>query len=101
MKNEKLNRKVAVVTGESKRIGAGIAKLLAAEGAPVVVNYGSSRSDADKVFDEIAKGGGKAVAVQGDVANKSDITEGSVAGGFTEGEFRKSLESQTAGVAMP
>src|SRR6201982_2847078 len=73
MKNGKLNGKVAVVTGASKGIGAGIAKQFAAEGAAVVVNYASSKSDADKVVDEITKRGGKAVAVQGDVAKKKDI----------------------------
>jgi len=73
MKNGKLNGKVAVVTGASKGIGAGIAKQLAAEGAAVVVNYASSKPDADKVVDEIAKGGGKAVAVQGSVAKKADV----------------------------
>jgi 3-oxoacyl-[acyl-carrier protein] reductase len=73
MENGKLNGKVAVVTGASKGIGAGIAKQLAAEGASVVVNYASSKSDADKVVDEIAKGGGKAVAVQGSVAKKADV----------------------------
>ena len=73
MKNGKLTDKVAVVTGASKGIGAGIAKQLAAEGAAVVVNYASSKSDADKVVDEISKRGGKAVAVQGDVAKKKDI----------------------------
>jgi len=73
MKNGKLNGKVAVVTGASKGIGAGIAKQLAAEGAAVVVNYASSKSDADKVVDEIAKGGGKAVAIQGSVSKKADV----------------------------
>src|SRR6202023_841219 len=73
MKNGKLNGKVAVVTGASKGIGAGIAKQLAAEGAAVVVNYASSKLDADKVVDEISKRGGKATAVQGDVAKKKDI----------------------------
>jgi len=73
MKNEKLTGKVAVVTGASKGIGAGIVKQLAAEGAAVVVNYASSKSDADKVVDEIAKGGGKAVAVQADVSKKKDV----------------------------
>ena len=73
MKNGKLNGKVAVVTGASKGIGAGIAKQLAAEGAAVVVNYASSKSDADKVVDEIAKGGGKALAVQGSVTKKADV----------------------------
>jgi 3-oxoacyl-[acyl-carrier protein] reductase len=61
------------VTGASKGIGAGIAKRLAAEGAAVVVNYASSKSDADRVVDEIAKRGGKAIALQADVAKKKDI----------------------------
>src|SRR5215472_3581911 len=73
MKNEKLNGKVAVVTGASKGIGAGIAKQFAEEGASVVVNYASSKKDADKVVDEISKRGGKAVAVQGNVARKPDV----------------------------
>lgn len=73
MNNRKLDGKVAVVTGASKGIGAGIAKEFAAEGAAVVVNYASAKSDADKVVDEIRKRGGKAVAVQANVAKKSDV----------------------------
>jgi 3-oxoacyl-[acyl-carrier protein] reductase len=73
MKNGKLAGKVAVVTGASKGIGAGIAKQFAAEGASVVVNYASSKTDADNVVDEITKGGGKAAAVQGNVAAKADV----------------------------
>jgi 3-oxoacyl-[acyl-carrier protein] reductase len=73
MKNGKLNGKVAVVTGASKGIGAGIAKHLAAEGAAVVVNYASSKEGADRVVDEISKRGAKAIAVQADVAKKKDI----------------------------
>ena len=72
MKNGKLNGTVAVVTGASKGIGAGIAKAFAAEGASVVVNYASSKTDADKVVDEITKRDGKAVAVKGNVAKKAD-----------------------------
>src|ERR1700737_4669140 len=71
MRNGKLTDKVAVVTGASKGIGAGIAKQFAAEGAAVVVNYASSKSDADRVVDEITKRGGKAIAVQGSVAKKA------------------------------
>ncbi len=62
--SNKLAGKVAVVTGASKGIGAAIAKQLAMEGAKVIVNYSSSKKDADKVVDEIAKDGGKAIAVQ-------------------------------------
>jgi 3-oxoacyl-[acyl-carrier protein] reductase len=69
----KLSGKVAVVTGASKGIGAGIAKQFAAEGASVVVNYASNKADAEKVVGEISKIGGKAVAVQGDVAKSADV----------------------------
>lgn len=73
MKNGKLNGKVAVVTGASKGIGAGIAKAVAAEGASVVINYASAKSDADKIVDEISKAGGRAVAIQANVAKKADV----------------------------
>lgn len=65
--------KVAVVTGASKGIGAGIAKSLAAEGAAVVVNYASSKEGADRVVAEITEKGGKAVAVQADVSKAADV----------------------------
>ena len=71
--SKKLAGKIAVVTGASKGIGAAIAKALAVEGAAVVVNYASSRAGADKVVAEITGNGGKAVAVQADVAKKPDI----------------------------
>jgi 3-oxoacyl-[acyl-carrier protein] reductase len=69
----KLTNQVAVVTGASKGIGAGIAKALAAEGASVVVNYSSSKEGADRVVQEITAKGGKAIAVQGDVSKLADI----------------------------
>src|SRR5204863_319732 len=71
--SKKLADKVAMVTGASKGIGAAIAKHLASEGASVVVNYASSKAGADKVVAEITSAGGKAVAVQADVARKADI----------------------------
>jgi len=74
----RLQGKVAVVTGASKGIGAGIAKALAAEGAAVVVNYASSKAGADAVVDQITRAGGKAVAVQGDVSRANDA-EGVIA----------------------
>src|SRR5271154_6349705 len=70
----KLNGKVAVVTGASKGIGASIAEHLAAEGASVVVNYATSKPGADAVVKRITEKGGKAVAVQGDVSKSKDIT---------------------------
>jgi len=69
----KLKSKVAVVTGASKGIGAAVAKQLAAEGAAVVVNYSSSKAGADKVVGAITAAGGKAIAVQANVAKKADI----------------------------
>jgi len=70
---KKLAGKVAVVTGASKGIGASIAKHLAAEGAAVVVNYASSKEGAERVVGEITANGGKAIAVQANVAKKAEI----------------------------
>src|SRR5437588_77010 len=111
MKDGKLKGKVAVVTGASKGIGAGIAKEFAAEGAAVVVNYSSAKEDADRVVDEITKRGGKAAvdAITRSLAKELGprkirvnsvnpgmvVTEGAVAGGYTEGDMRKNFETQT------
>ncbi|AGB73077.1 MULTISPECIES: SDR family NAD(P)-dependent oxidoreductase [Rhizobium] len=69
----KLTGKVAIVTGASKGIGAGIAKAMSEAGAAVVVNYASSREGADRVVAEITAKGGKALAVHGDVSKSEDV----------------------------
>jgi 3-oxoacyl-[acyl-carrier protein] reductase len=71
--SRRLEGKVAVVTGSSKGIGASIAKHLAQEGAAVVVNYASSKQGADRVVGEITGKGGRAIAVQADVAKLAEV----------------------------
>lgn len=68
-----LKDKVVIVTGASKGIGAGIAREAGAAGAKVVVNYASSREDANSVVDEITNQGGQAISVQGDMSKKEDV----------------------------
>jgi 3-oxoacyl-[acyl-carrier protein] reductase len=68
-----LSGKVAIVTGASKGIGAAIARAFANAGAAVAVNYASSKADADRVVGDIAKAGGKAIAIQTDVAKRADV----------------------------
>lgn len=73
--SKKLAGKVAVITGASKGIGAGIARRFAAEGARVVVNYARSREAADKVVEEIRAAGGEAVALKADVTNRAEVAD--------------------------
>jgi 3-oxoacyl-[acyl-carrier protein] reductase len=68
-----LSGKVAIVTGASKGIGAAIARRFAEAGAAVAINYASSKADADKVVDEIVRKGGKAAAIQANVARSADV----------------------------
>src|SRR5579884_3933819 len=119
----RLKDKIAVVTGASKGIGAGIAKALASEGAAVVVNYSSARSDADKVVSDIRSQGGKAIAVQADVSKTADVQrlfaetkkafgkldvlvnnagvyEFAPIGDFTEEQFRRLFDTNVLGVLL-
>jgi 3-oxoacyl-[acyl-carrier protein] reductase len=71
--SKKLSNKVAIVTGASKGIGASIAKKFAEEGASVIVNYSSSKDAADRVIQEIQQKGGKAIAIQANMADQKGI----------------------------
>ncbi len=71
--SKKLQGQAAVVTGASKGIGAAIAEHMAAAGAAVVVNYASSKADADAVVNRIRRADGTAVAVQADVSELEDV----------------------------
>jgi NAD(P)-dependent dehydrogenase (short-subunit alcohol dehydrogenase family) len=73
MAGKPLEGQVALVTGAAKRIGRSIALRLAADGADVVVNYGSSRAEAGEVVREIQAAGRRAVAVEGDVSQRGDV----------------------------
>ncbi len=67
--------KVVVVTGGSSGIGAAVCRMLGAEGASVVVNYRANKAEADGVVADVVKAGGKAIAVQADMANEADIVK--------------------------
>jgi 3-oxoacyl-[acyl-carrier protein] reductase len=119
----KLNGKIALVTGASKGIGAGVALSLAKEGAAVAVNYASDRAGAERVVEKIRAAGGKAIAIQGSVTSSVEIgrffdeTEkelGTVdvlvnnAGVFAylplqdvnEGEFRRQFDTNVLGLLL-
>ncbi len=68
-----LASRTAVITGSSRGVGADTAKLLAAEGMNVVVNYRQKAPRANKVVKEIEEAGGRAVAVGADLTNEQDV----------------------------
>jgi 3-oxoacyl-[acyl-carrier protein] reductase len=69
----RLEEKVAIVTGASRGIGRAIALRFAGEGARVVVNYQAKTAEADAVVGEIKAGGGDAIAVPADVSSSADV----------------------------
>lgn len=119
----KLAGKVAIVTGASKGIGAGIANALAGDGAAVVVNYASSRAGADAVVAAIVAAGGKAVAIKGDVSvaaeaqglidaalaefgrldilvNNSGVWDAGPVELFTEDQYRRLFDVNVLGILL-
>ena len=99
MPEKLLEGQVAVVTGAAKRIGKSIAVRLAAEGAAVVVNYATSRADAEEVAREIAAKGGRAIAVKADVTKRRETAALMVA---ADREFgRVDILVNNAGVFFP
>lgn len=70
-----LNEKVIIVTGSAKGIGATIAKTLASKGATLIINYASSKTDADSVVTEIMNTGGKAISVKADVSKSEEVKQ--------------------------
>ena len=68
-----LSGKVALVTGASSGIGAASAKLLAANGARVAINFHKNQAGAESVRDAIAAGDGAAIVVQADVTKASEV----------------------------
>lgn len=69
----KLENQIAIITGGSSGIGAGVAKALAREGAIVVINYSSSEDKAKKVLEEVKEGGGDGMIIHADVSKEKDV----------------------------
>ena len=86
MEGKPLAGQVALVTGAAKRVGRSIALRLAAEGADLMINYESSKPEAQQLVEEIKASGRRALAVQGDVSQRSDVQK---LFAVTEAEFKR------------
>lgn len=75
IKPKKLQGQVAIVTGASSGIGAGVAKALAIEGATVIINYSNSPAKAEKVLDQIKEMGGDGICIKADVSNEKEVID--------------------------
>jgi NAD(P)-dependent dehydrogenase (short-subunit alcohol dehydrogenase family) len=73
MAGKPLEGQVALVTGAAKRVGRSIALRLAADGADLIINYLSSKPEAEELVREVESVGRRALAVQGDVAQRQDV----------------------------
>ena len=70
-----LKHKTAIVTGSSRGLGKTVAKLLAQNGANVIINYSSNKEQADEVVSEIKQSGGRAFAIQADISKPTEISK--------------------------
>jgi len=75
IKQNKLEGQVAIITGASSGIGAGVAKALSAAGASVVINYSSHPDKAEKILSEIKAAGGDGMIVKADVSNEQEVID--------------------------
>jgi 3-oxoacyl-[acyl-carrier protein] reductase len=74
-KRRTIMRKTAIITGASRGIGRTIALRLVADGFGVVVNFAGNTAKAEEVVNEITSAGGRALAIQADVANPEDVKQ--------------------------
>src|SRR6202045_2873832 len=95
----KLTKKVALVTGGSRGMGAAIGRCLAADGASVAITYANDASAASAVVKAIELGGGKAIAIQADAANVDAVKDAVAKAVATFG--RLDVLVNNAGTAIP
>ena len=75
IKQNKLEGQVAMITGASSGIGAGVAKALSSAGAKVVINYSSNPDKAEKILSEIKASGGDGMTIKADVSNEQEVID--------------------------